>query len=66
MWPWMKTASIPTDEPICAGPAEVARMKLMDVDPAFMECFRGERYGYSSKTRVKVVKLLTLKYLTHG
>ena len=42
MWPWMKAASIPTDEPFCAGPAEVARIKLMDVDPTFMECFRGE------------------------
>ena len=44
MWPWLKTASIPTDEPVCAGPAEVAGMKLMDVDPTFMECFRGEWY----------------------
>ena len=42
MWPWMKSTSIPTDEPVCARPADVAGMKLMDVDPAFMECFRGK------------------------
>ena len=42
MWPSMKSTSIPTDEPVCAGPAEVAGMKLMDLDPTFMECFRGE------------------------
>ena len=42
MWPSMKTASIPSDEPVCAEQAEVAGMKLMDVDPTFMECFRGE------------------------
>ena len=42
MWPWMKAASIPADEPVCDGPTEVAGIKLMDVDPTFMECFRGE------------------------
>ena len=42
MWPWMKTSSIPSDEPVCAGPDEVAGMKLMDVDPTFLECFSGK------------------------
>ena len=42
MWPWMKTTLIPSDEPVCAGPAEVSGVKLMDVDPTFMECFRGK------------------------
>ena len=50
MWPWMKTSSIPSDEPVCAGPVEVAGMKPMDVDPTFLECFSGKsprlRYAY--------------------
>ena len=41
MWPWMKASTIPSDEPTCAGPVEMAGMKLMDVDPVLMECFRG-------------------------
>ena len=41
MWPWMKASSVPEDEPVCAGPDELAGVKLMDVDPTFMECFQG-------------------------
>ena len=41
MWPWMKASTIPNDEPTCAGPAAMDGMRLMDVDPALMECFRG-------------------------
>ena len=41
MWPWMKTSPIPSDEPVCARPAEVSGVKLMDVDPTFLECYRG-------------------------
>ena len=42
MWPWMKASTILTDEPICAGPAAMVGMKLMEVNPALMECFEGE------------------------
>ena len=42
MWPWMKASAIPTDDPTCAGPAAMVGMKLMDVDPVVMECFRGQ------------------------
>ena len=42
MWPWMKASTILTDEPICAGPAAMVGMKLMEVNPALMECFKGE------------------------
>ena len=50
MWPWMKTSQIPSDEPVCDGPAEVTAMNLMEVDPTFMECFRGEYHGYITTT----------------
>ena len=47
MWPWTRPASpIPTDEPVCAGPAEVAGKKMMEVDPAFMKCFNGEVFVF--------------------
>ena len=42
MWPWMKASTVPSDEPTCAGPETMVGMRLMDVDPALMECFRGE------------------------
>ena len=41
MWPWMKASLVPTDEPVCAGPDEVAGVKLTEVDQTFMECFQG-------------------------
>ena len=41
MWPWMKNSTIPNDEPSCADPAEMFEMKLMDVDPTQMKCFKG-------------------------
>ena len=41
MWPWMKTSSIPSDEPICAVPFEMAGIKLMEIDPAEMEYYTG-------------------------
>ena len=41
MWPWMKTSTIPSDDPTCAGPATMVGMRLMDVDPVLMECFKG-------------------------
>ena len=42
MWPWMKTSTIPSDTPTCKLPPTMVRIKLMDVDPVLMECFRGE------------------------
>ena len=42
MWPWMKASIIPSDAPTCKLPPTMVQMKLMDVDPALMECFRGE------------------------
>ena len=44
MWPWMKTSSIPSDTPICSLPPTMVRIKLMDVDPALMDCFSGESW----------------------
>ena len=41
MWPWMKISTIPSDEPTCAGPAAMVMMRLMDVDPVLMKCFKG-------------------------
>ena len=41
VWPWMKTSTIPSDEPNCAAPFEMAGIKLMEIDPAEMECYRG-------------------------
>ena len=41
MWPWMKASTIPSDEPTCAGTAAKVGMRLMDVDPVLMECFKG-------------------------
>ena len=42
MLPWTKpNPSIPTDTPVCAGPSKVDGKTLMEVDPAFMECFDG-------------------------
>ena len=44
MWPWMKTSSIPSDTPICSLPPTMVRMRLMDVDPALMDCFSGKSW----------------------
>ena len=41
MWHWMKMTRIPSDEPICAASFEMARMKLMEIDPADMQCYTG-------------------------
>ena len=57
MWPWMKASTIPSDEPTCAGPATVTGMRLRDVDPALMECFRGEFCNSSFKLSLSGVKL---------
>ena len=48
MWPWMEASAIPSDEPTCAGPAAMVGMRLMDVDPVLMECFKGECLHLSS------------------
>ena len=45
MWPWMKASPVPEDEPVCAGPDELAGVKLMEVDPTVMECFQGGWLG---------------------
>ena len=43
MLPWMKpNLSLPTYTPVCAGPPKVYGKALMEVDPAFMECFDGK------------------------
>ena len=50
MWPWMKTSQIPSDDPVCDGPAEVTGMNLMEMGPTFIECFRGKYHGYITMT----------------
>ena len=42
MWPWAKTSTIPSDDPTCACPDTMVGMRLMDVEPVLMECFKGE------------------------
>ena len=46
MWPWMKASSVPKDEPVWAGPNKVTGVKLMEVDPTFMQCFQGGWYDH--------------------
>ena len=57
MWPWMKASTIPRDEPTCAGPNATVGMRLMDVDPSLMECFKGEcLYNISLNLSLTIVK----------
>ena len=66
MWQWMKSPeTILRDDPVCASPVDVSGMKLLDVDPTFMECFRGKYHGYLcvmtpqiNKTRLFVKQLI--------